>query len=109
MYRLTQYDLNGEIGEKKNVIIEVNSNTNVSVFPNPSNDVININIESDVNENNSITIYDLSGRQVFNHSVSSNKGHNAYILNPELSDGAYIIKISNEMGVLHSERLIINR
>lgn len=109
MYRLTQYDLNGEIGEKKNVIIEVNSNTNVSVFPNPSSDVININLESDVNENNSITIYDLSGRQVFNHSVSSSKGHNAYILNPELSDGAYIIKISNEMGVLHSERLIINR
>lgn len=108
MYRLTQYDLNGEVGEKKNIIVDVKTETDLNIFPNPTSNIVNLNLTSDISDSHTIVIYDLSGRQVFSQTMDINKGYNDFVISPNLKNGAYVLKIANKHGLIHSERLIVN-
>ncbi len=71
----------------------------ISIYPNPTDDGIYINSDSE-NVNN-ISIYDLKGNKV----LSEKKQRNEYIPMSALSKGIYIITITNEDGVFR-EKLI---
>ncbi|APY07957.1 hypothetical protein BWZ20_06405 [Winogradskyella sp. J14-2] len=66
----------------------LNNNT-VNVYPNPSNNVININIENSTID--SVALFDLSGRQIKSFNTQSN--NNVQISLQDVSTGTYLLKI----------------
>ena len=82
-------------------IIEEYKKELLSIFPNPSNDIINIEIE---NPNNAtIEIYNVSGRLVFSKELNS-KAEKIDI--SVLSEGMYFVKVKQENNV-RIEKLIV--
>ncbi|MBX3165659.1 MAG: T9SS type A sorting domain-containing protein [Bacteroidetes bacterium] len=84
----------------------VMSNMQVEVYPNPANDLVKI--ESNIpNEELNISIVDVTGRTVMNKKLEI-KNHTADIeLN--LSNGVYILKITNNQQKTISKKLVIAR
>lgn len=74
---------------------------NVSVFPNPTNDILNINSVND--SIISYNIYDLQGRK-----VGTNKISNLYNFSIDISNynsGIYIIELNSQMGK-YSQKIV---
>lgn len=63
----------------------------VSIYPNPTTEVLNLNVSAKVN---SADIYDLSGKLVRNVSVSSDNKVNV----KDLRNGTYVLKVNTEAG-----------
>lgn len=79
--------------------INNNFSNNVSLYPNPSIDNVNISFESTNNETITLNISDMNGRVVLTEKTDVQKGNN--ILNVEtkdLSTGMYIISLSSDNG-----------
>ena len=72
----------------------------ISIFPNPTQGIININSEEKIE---SITIYDALGKMVFSES---NFDLGSRVDVSELNNGTYIIEVQTEDGIT-SSRLII--
>ena len=64
----------------------------VSVYPNPSNGIINIKSSADVLD---INVFDISGKIVYNTTLNGN--HRIDL--SELDNGSYIIELRNSTGV----------
>ena len=62
----------------------------VSIYPNPTTEVLNVEVNSKIN---SADIYDLSGKLVRNVSVSDNK-----VNVKDLKNGTYVLKVNTEAG-----------
>ncbi len=66
----------------------------VSVYPNPSNGNINLDIDATENMNLDIKIYDLSGRVVWSSQKSIMAGSNNIRINAnDLASGSYVIQV----------------
>jgi hypothetical protein len=101
-YRLEQHEFNGTISYSAPVTI-VYSNTspngNLTVYPNPSRDIINISLPSApaITSNYSADIYNVSGTQVIHETVNSGtwaQDISAYKL------GVYVIEVKDTNGNL---------
>ena len=74
--------------------IDTNPNNNaITIFPNPSKGVYNIDLSYE-KESTTITIFNLLGEQVFEQLLISETQNQIDISN--LSNGYYIARISNE-------------
>lgn len=72
-------------GRYKNEDIDTKTvNTNFSVYPNPSNDIINFNFKDEISRE--ITIYNLEGKLVY--STKTTKSNNQFSFK-ELPKGIY--------------------
>ena len=71
------------------------SNTQLSVYPNPATNLLNVNISNANFKNSSITIYNISGQQLMNSNMI---GANVELNIGNLSNGVYFINVSNENG-----------
>lgn len=78
-----------------------NSMTSISIFPNPINSVLNVNLKFD--RTTQIDIYDIMGKKVFTTTINSSKR----IQLRELRSGIYIIKLKQDNASL-TKRLIKN-
>jgi len=78
-----------------------NSMTSISIFPNPINSVLNVNLKFD--RTTQIDIYDVMGKKVFTTTINSSKR----IQLRELRSGIYIIKLKQDNASL-TKRLIKN-
>ncbi len=79
--------------------INNNFGNNVSLYPNPSTDNINISFESKNNERITINISDINGRVVLIERTDVQKGNNVVNANiAELNAGMYIISLSSDSG-----------
>ncbi|MDP1727208.1 MAG: T9SS type A sorting domain-containing protein [Bacteroidota bacterium] len=65
--------------------------TELSVYPNPSNNSFNFNLESISDEPVFIKIYDISGRLV--SSISNNKSKQIIVVRDELTNGTYLAEV----------------
>jgi hypothetical protein len=74
------------------------------IYPNPTNGLINININNYVGELQ-IKVFDLNGRQVYNHNVTNFNNTNAINLET-LSTGIYVLKLQGE-NLNYSEKIIL--
>jgi len=63
----------------------------VSIYPNPTTEVLNLNVNAKVN---SADIYDLSGKLVRNVTVASDNKVNV----KDLRNGTYVLKVNTEAG-----------
>jgi Leucine-rich repeat (LRR) protein len=73
----------------------------INIYPNPSDDIINIEIESPINA--TIEIYNVSGRLVFSKKLNSKKER---IDISGLSKGMYFVKVRQEQNV-RIDKLIV--
>lgn len=70
---------------------DVVANTNISLYPNPATDVINISVDGS-NSNMNAEIYNVSGQMVYQGAVQNNSSINI----SNLPDGMYYIKLNGE-------------
>ncbi|MFN4233607.1 MAG: M43 family zinc metalloprotease [Bacteroidia bacterium] len=89
-------------------IYENSSIKELSIYPNPSNGLVNIEYTSEKELNTTITIHDLTGRLVLQQQSQSIVGNNKFTINENssLRTGMYLISLENEEGK-YSQRLII--
>jgi hypothetical protein len=73
----------------------------VSIFPNPASEVLNVTFDTDAAEY-SVAILDLQGRAIASQSGSNNVSFPV----ADLASGSYIVKISSENGV-YTENVVI--
>lgn len=72
------------------------SSSNISIHPNPANDIVNIAIEN-VTSNIQVVIYNSVGQVVYSMNDIAENGYNTSINISELSNGTYTLQIrSNE-------------
>ena len=88
------------MGDSWSVGVNETTNEDVSIYPNPSNGIINI--ENLNNTENTIIVYDVLGKIVYNAVSSSSISIDL----TENGNGVYIIEISNDKGII-SERVVI--
>ncbi len=80
----------------------VNNTANISISPNPSKGMIDINADSAVF--NHIVITDIQGRSVYNKAIP---GANAVSLSTQLPVGHYILSLYNEGARIAAQKLVI--
>ncbi len=97
----------GEYNLNFNASIEEVSNISMSVYPNPSSDYTNVQINMINPEEVSVFVYDMSGKQVYNQNYGSLAG-TQYLTIPltDLATGQYIVTIATP-GKSYSEHLIV--
>lgn len=84
---------------------------NLSLSPNPSTSVTRLNIDLAQSNEISITVNDLTGKVVISLApVNLNKGKNSIDINvADLRAGVYMININDNLQLIGSAKLIINR
>ena len=75
-------------------------NSNVEIYPNPADDYFNISI-TDYSVAELIEIFDVSGRKIIKVPFNTRMDVS------NLGVGIYLIRILNDKGVIHSEKLIV--
>ena len=76
-------------------ILNRKNETQLSVYPNPATDVLNINISNANFKNSKVMITNVSGQQLINTNMS---GAQAQLNIESLSNGVYFVTVSNEEG-----------
>ena len=72
----------------------------LKVFPNPANDMVNINADLKAGVDNQIVVRDVMGRVVFNQTISDQAG--LYQVNLDVSQinsGVYIVELTSGLSI----------
>lgn len=72
----------------------------MSIFPNPSNSELNIQIASEYLINANLSISDLTGKKLFNENVSVSDVYNYKLNVSNYSKGMYFVTLKNETGTM---------
>ena len=69
--------------------------SNVSIYPNPSNGIINVRFETSSNDTVKIELFDLQGRRVYRSNHTSNQSlFDEPIATGKLANGIYVLNVS---------------
>ncbi|CAL2093087.1 S8 family serine peptidase [Tenacibaculum sp. 190524A05c] len=80
-----------------------NLNRIISVFPNPTNELINISVNSDEFQVSDITIFDISGKMILK------KRNNSNVINvSNLSPGIYFLELKTSNDILFTKKIVKN-
>jgi hypothetical protein len=75
---------------------KVKLDSNISLYPNPTKDVFNIELNADSDGEMTMTIYNINGSKVMTRNVQLNKGNNVIAEDvASLTSGVYFIQIYN--------------
>ena len=74
---------------------DLNNNMNVSVYPNPSVDFINLNFNKALTENVTVKVFDAMGKMVINYSVATGTRINQLDVR-SLANGVYTLDITGD-------------
>lgn len=80
---------------------------NISVYPNPTQGKIEVDIRHIVDANAEVQITDMSGRVLYRTRADVNSNH--LVLDPELAQGVYILKLTNGDVTYASRRIVVER
>ncbi len=97
-YRLQQKDKNGKLSYSNIVKLEAKTNQ-VSIYPNPAKDVLNVKIESNSTNKMDVMVTDVSKKIWITKSVQLQQGtNNVQLATHALPAGSYFLKIINTDG-----------
>ena len=69
--------------------------SNVSIYPNPSNGIVNVRFETITNDIIKIALFDLQGRRIYNSNYTNNQSlFDEPIATGKLANGIYLLKVS---------------
>jgi len=81
-----------------------NTEISTSVYPNPANDMVKIELDSDISN---LIIYDFVGKVVFEKVINGERNIQVNVSN--YCSGAYIVKIITRTGEILSRKIIVSR
>ena len=106
-YRIMQVDLDGKENYSKTITVNINNNSQVTVWPNPASDIIHINnTVANGGASSKAIIYDISGRIVFQGGLQA--GGNSIEVSA-LPRGTYVLTVHQPGGAVSNQKLIIQR
>jgi hypothetical protein len=110
-YRLKQIDKDGKFTNSKTVAVNCQysseKNIVVSVYPNPTEDVLKVFINSIEDVSAMVKVYDLNMSLVFQNQIEVTNGNNLVDISlHNVSQGMYFVEISNSNGVLYKNKII---
>lgn len=89
-------------------VVKINkSDLAVKVYPNPSNNVLNIQLESKDASIQSLTVFNVLGQQVLHLLPQSKQSKQEQVSLDNLASGGYIIKINTDKGTINRKFDII--
>jgi hypothetical protein len=98
-YRLTSVDLDGK--EKRHPVVLLNRTvmSSINIYPNPTDNILNVQVAQEDLEDIKIKIVDLQGRELYNSGWITNDG----LIKKEIelsnfSAGFYLLNMTNEQG-----------
>src|SRR5688572_24071839 len=96
-YRVKAVDADGSFLYSKTInVVNNNANFTLSVYPNPVNDLLNINIKVPNSNSLRLQVTDALGHTLYNKMVNISSGNNLHQINVRSwNQGAYLIKIMN--------------
>ncbi|MCB0761631.1 MAG: T9SS type A sorting domain-containing protein [Flavobacteriales bacterium] len=99
-YRIKQVDNNGEFSYSHTIALEFNPMIEIlSLFPNPTRQVINASIQANESEEVNVGLYELTGRLVQEFSIQLEPGVNLFTFDiSEVEQGLYTFRIINDIG-----------
>ena len=105
-YRLQQNDLDHHQSYSKIVDVYFGNETMVTLYPNPVNTELNIDINTPKATTADVKIIDAIGRTVRTVSIQLIAGDNHSLVNMEgLTDGVYMVHISNKKGLDYTQTI----
>jgi Secretion system C-terminal sorting domain len=108
-YRLRMEDTDGKthFSPIRSVILRGPNLDNFSIYPNPTNRLVNVDFETNHKGRVTIELLDMVGKVLFKTQVASEIGTNQYpIPVAKFADGAYILKMTDGLTV-SVQRLVI--
>lgn len=111
-YRLKQVDIDGytEFSEIKAVRFDRIGLADISVYPNPTSDILLLDISEDLEENLlNYEIYNVQGGLVANQKIDikNQKLHLLPLRNLGLQSGVYFIKLRSQKELLSSQKFVL--
>lgn len=91
-----EFQMNYTVG-----INELNQTPSFSMFPNPANDLVSIQLNN--SKNGTVKIVDLVGNVIYSESISSSKTLNT----SEFKNGIYFVTIESEGSKMTSRKLVV--
>ena len=99
-YRLIQYDMDGKSRELgiRTVNFQLNNGRLVVVYPNPTQNFVNVSLNCDKEEVINISLVNINGKVLQSKKVRSNSGLFTYKFefNGKLEDGIYIVHLNGD-------------
>lgn len=80
------------------------ANSELSIFPNPANDVISLRLSDPTNETGVLTLVDAMGKEVFRSSSRFSETENVEV--NELEEGIYFVNVAFNSSVYHQKLLV---
>ncbi len=109
-YRLRMEDIDGKFsfGNTINILItEAAINGFTRVYPNPTDEQLNVELQSTSNFETKLTVYDVVGKKAFERTTSVNKGLNTIQLDfSTLTKGAYVLQFADATGKIYTTKFI---
>ena len=97
-YRLKQIDFNQAFEYSPIKIIRIeNHQSHLKIFPNPTSQILNIELSDDWTSETTLEVYDITGKLVQSHITSNTL--NTFDLS-HLPNGQYLLKVTNASRVL---------
>lgn len=95
-YRLKQTDIDGRYTTSDIESVLIKNESNISFYPNPVKDEINLIYDSNQNSDKTINIFDYKGLLIFSNVFKIKEGYNDIHLElSNLKPGVYIIKVDD--------------
>jgi hypothetical protein len=105
LYRLKMVDKDATFAYSRIQSIKFNGNApDLSIYPNPSTDKLNIRDYTDVRE---MVISDLNGRLVY-QSASFSQGNGTVDIK-NLAEGMYMVKLTRVNGKISTHKIVVNK
>ncbi len=96
-YRLKMADIDGAFTYSRIIAVKNTNSVGIELFPNPVNDVLQVQLASDKKEIATVTITDATGKNIYSKQTTLNEGNNAMSIPVwQLSKGLYHISISTD-------------
>ncbi len=103
----TNWHIDPDMGGILSSLKEVNTEPNFSLYPNPNTGSFKINVSGLNAKIYDLEIRDIAGRLVFEQREMLNNGSEKSISASNLSDGAYLVRILTDEGLVTERKFIV--
>jgi hypothetical protein len=84
------------------------SNFNAELYPQPTKDIVNINLINSFNKNIEARIIDLTGKEIEKKELEVSQGKTQFSIS-HLPNGIYILQLKNSQGQVAVKRLVVSK
>ncbi|MBP7808488.1 MAG: T9SS type A sorting domain-containing protein [Bacteroidia bacterium] len=84
------------------------SHFNADLYPQPTKDVVNINLINSFNKNIEVKIFDITGKEIEKKELEVSQSKTQFST-LHLSNGIYILQLKNSQGQVAVKRLVVSR